>query len=266
MIIQWPDKFWHTSEDTLDKVDPHMLAVLGGLATTYAYFVANAGQREVTWLGREMLARFRARLAHSVQGALTDVLATKEGEDLAQEGALLERMVEFAADRQREATRSLLRLAPQEEGLIANLSREVDQAAHTELGRAREVLLWHAEYLGLDEIPPLPAREPDEWERQGQAMVPSRVFRGPASPHLHRHKLTVQEKEELHAWQKEHHRLYRVLGVVANYWVDGKRTVADIADLVELETGQRNVELLVKHFNLMGRVGLVNLQTNHSPD
>jgi aminopeptidase YwaD len=264
MLIQWPDKFWHTSEDTLDKVDPHMLAVLGGLATTYTYFVANAGQREVTWLGQEMLARFRARLAHAVQGALTDVLATKDGKDLAQGAAHLERKVEFAADRQREANRSLLRLAPQEEGLVANLSREVDHAARMEVERAREVLLWHAQHLGLDGIPPLPAREPDEWERQGQAMLPSQVFRGPASPHLHAHRLTVQEKEKVHAWQKEHHRLYRALGVVANYWVDGKRTVADIADLVELETGQRNVELLVKHFNLMGRLGLVTLQTNHS--
>jgi hypothetical protein len=91
-------------------------------------------------------------------------------------------------------------------------------------------------------------------------MIPSRVFRGPVSPHFHLHKLTVQAREEARAWQKEHARLYRALGVVANYWVDGKRTVADIADLVELETGKRNVELLVKHFNLLDRLGLMALE------
>lgn len=260
MLIQWPDKFWHTSGDTLDKVDPNMLAVLGGLATTYTYFVANAGQREATWLGQEMLARFRARLVRSVQDALTDALTTKDGEELAQAAVRIERKVQFAADRRREAIYSLLRLAPQEEGLVTKLNHEVDHAVRQEMERAKEILLWQARHLGLEGIPPLPAKEPDEWEQKAQAMIPSRVFRGPVSPHFHLHKLTVQEREGARSWQKEHARLYRALGVVANYWVDGKRTVADIADLVELETGKRNVELLVKHFNLLDRLGLMALQ------
>ena len=32
MLIQWPDRYYHTSEDTLDKVDPAMLARIGSLA------------------------------------------------------------------------------------------------------------------------------------------------------------------------------------------------------------------------------------------
>jgi len=264
MLIQWPDKFWHTSADTLDKVDARMLAVLGGLATAYTYFVANAGPREAAWLGQEMLARFRARLVRSVQDALTDALATENGEELAQAAARIERQVRFAADRQREAIGSLLRLAPQEGGLVASLSQEVDRAVGQETERAREVLLWQAQHLGLEGIPPLPPKKLDEWEQQAQTMVPSRVVPGPVPVGPHMHKLTVQEREEAHAWQKEHRHLYRSLGVVANYWVDGKRTIAEIADLVELETGQRNVKLLVKHFNLLNRLGLMGLQANRS--
>ena len=44
MIIQWPDKFYHTSADTLEKVDPVSLARSGSLAAAYAYFVAQAGE------------------------------------------------------------------------------------------------------------------------------------------------------------------------------------------------------------------------------
>jgi len=257
MLIQWPDKFYHTSEDTLDKVDARMLAVLGGLATTYAYFVANAGRREAIWLGQEMVARFRARLARSVQGILTDAFAAQDGEGLAQAAARIEKRAQFAAERQREAIRSLLRLAPKEEWLVTDLSHEVDCAVRRETERAREVLLRQARELGLDEMPsPLP-KEPDEWEQQAVAMVPSRVFRGPVSPRAYMHKFTPQEKDQVRAWQKEHRRLYYGLSTVANYWVDGKRTVVDIADLVELETGQRNVQLLVKHFNLLVRLGLM---------
>jgi hypothetical protein len=237
-----------------------MLALLGGLATTYTYFVANAGQREATWLGQEMLARFRARLVCRVQDAVTDALATKDCEELARVAAGIERKVQFAADRQREAIHSLLRLAPQEESLVTRLNDEVDHGVRQELERAKEILLWQARHLGLEGIPPSPAKEPDEWGQKAQAMIPSRLFRGPVSHHFHLHRLTVQEREEARSWQKEHARLYRALGVVANYWVDGKRTVADIADLVELETGKRNVELLVKHFNLLDRLGLMALQ------
>jgi len=262
MLIQWPDKFYHTSEDTLDKVDPRMLAVLGGLAATYAYFVANAGRREAIWLGQEMVTRFRVQLACSVQDALTDAFAVKTGEELAQALARIEKKAQFAADRQREAIRLLLRLAPQEEWLVADLIHEVDRTMHEELERARKMLMQQAQEVGLEEIPPLSPKEPDEWEQQAAAMVPSRLFRGPVSPGPYMHKLTPQEKEEVHAWQKEHRRAYYGLSTVANYWVDGKRTVADIANLVELETGQRNVQLLVKHFNLLARLGLMSWQAN----
>jgi hypothetical protein len=74
------------------------------------------------------------------------------------------------------------------------------------------------------------------------------------------YKLPAKEREKARTWQREHGRLYRSLSVVANYWVDGKRTVLDIADLVELETGQRNVSLLVRHFQLLDRLGLMALQ------
>jgi aminopeptidase YwaD len=259
MLIQWPDRFWHTTDDTLDKVDPDMLAVLGGLAATYAYFVANAGSREAIWLGYEMLSRFRARLAHSVQNELTEAL-TKNGEGLAQAAVRLQQKVQFSRDRQQEAVQSLLRLAPQEESLVTNLSGEVVQTAREEMDRAKKVLMWQAQQLGLDGIPPAPAKEADGWEQQAAQMLPSRLFAGPVSPAAHMYRLAPQERDELHALFKKHRRLYHGLSTIANYWVDGKRTVAEIADLVELETGQRNVELLVRHFKLLDKLGLMEVQ------
>jgi hypothetical protein len=265
MLIQWPDKFWHTSGDTLDKVDPRMLGVLGALATTYAYFVANAGRREVDWLGSEMLARFRGRSARSVQGALTDALATKNGEELVQATARLVKRGEFTAERQREAFRSLLRLAPKERGLVTDLRSEVDRIMNHDVERARAALLRHAKELGLSEVPPPAHKEPDEWDRQAATLVPGRLFPGPVSPGAHMHKLNAAEKEEVRGWQKEHRAIYYGIATVANYWVDGKCTVAEIADLVELETGKRNMPVLVRHYNLLARLGLISLRTVAAP-
>jgi aminopeptidase YwaD len=261
MLIQWPDKFWHTSGDTLDKVDPHMLGVLGGLATTYAYFLANAGRHEVDWLGNEMLARFRARLAHTVQGALTDAVAAKDGEELSEARARLIKRVEFTRHREHEALRSLLRLAAGENALVADLQAEADSAVDQELQRARVVLKRQAQELGLADVPPAHEREPDPSAEEAAALVPGRLFPGPVSPGAYLHRLSAVEREEVHAWQKEQRKVYGAMATVANYWADGKRTVAEIADLVELETGKRDLGLLVRHYKLLARLELMSLRT-----
>lgn len=260
MLIQWPDRYWHTSEDTLDKVDPRMLAVLGGLATTYAYFVANAGEREAAWLGHEMAARFQTRLAHTVQNALTDASEAENAHNLAQAAENLEKKARFVTDRYQEATQSLLRLAPHNT-LAARLKSEADSSLRRETERAKKVLFSYAQDLGLEDMPSLPPKELDEWEQQALGIVPSRKFRGPVPSGFHLHKLAPEERETVYAWFKEYGRLYHRLGTVANYWVDGERTVAEIADLVELETEQRNVQLLVRHYSLLAKLGLMALRT-----
>jgi aminopeptidase YwaD len=261
MLIQWPDKFYHTSEDTLDKVSSHMLAVVGGLAATYAYFVADARDRQVRWLGREMNARFRARLARSVQNSTTEGLAADRAEGLALIAARGERIARFSADRQREALRSLLRLAPGEGPLVETLCTEADEAARIEIERYRAALAQHARSLGLDVAQPPAQQAADEWDVQAAMLVPVRRFRGPVSTDSYSHMLTVQEKQEAWSWSKglrEHH---EALGTLADYWADGRRTVAEIVDLVELETGQRNAELLIRHFRLLDRLGLMALES-----
>jgi aminopeptidase YwaD len=261
MLIQWPDKFWHTSSDTLDKVDPQMLGVLGGLATTYAYFLANAGRREAGWLGNEMLARFRARLAHVVQDALTDAVAAQDGEELSKARTRLIKQAEFARDREHEALRSLLRLAAAENALVTDLQDEADRVVDHELERAKAVLKWHVQELGLADVPLSHGKEPDSSADEAATLVPGRLFPGPVSPGAYLHRLSAVEREEVHAWQKEHGTAYRGMATVANYWVDGKRTVAEIADLVELETGKRDVELLVRHYKLLAQLELMSLRT-----
>jgi hypothetical protein len=41
------------------------------------------------------------------------------------------------------------------------------------------------------------------------------------------------------------------------YWADGQRTIAEIADLVELELGQPIGEVALRYFKLLAAAGLV---------
>jgi hypothetical protein len=47
------------------------------------------------------------------------------------------------------------------------------------------------------------------------------------------------------------------LTALALYWADGQRSVLDIAGLVELEAGVRNVEFSLFYFRLLEKLGYV---------
>ena len=259
MLIQWPDKFYHTSEDTLDKVDPAMLAHVGSLAATYAYFLAVAGPQETTWLGHEMVTRHKARLGRVLQQAMTEMLTLEDGEKLARLAADLERRVAYLVGRECEALDTLRRLWPEGDALIADLQHEVTIAAEHELDRVRAALVQRVSALGLDALPPVARPEPDEWTTRAGAMIPRRRYPGPASWRDHQHLLSPEERERWRKLVKAREKGGRTLPILAQYWADGERTVLEIADLVEMETGQRDVELLVEHFRLLAKMGLVEL-------
>ena len=58
MLIQWPDRYYHTSEDTIDKVDPEMLAVAGILTATYLYTAATATAADAAYVAGQAAAGF----------------------------------------------------------------------------------------------------------------------------------------------------------------------------------------------------------------
>jgi aminopeptidase YwaD len=252
MLIQWPDKFYHTSADTLEKVDPQSLARSGAMAAAYAYFIASAGQPEVAWLAHEMHTRFQARLGRLVQDRLAQWLSESDLDPagLSNEPAL-ERRVAYALARHHQAMLTLNRLWDGADSLVEELTADASETADREVARA---------YKAVNMVPP--ANEGglvagDEWEQKAAQMIPRRLYRGPAMP---LNATTGLPPAERAAWQQlledRSESAYTVY-VLAEYWVDGQRTALDIVDLVEMETGVRDAELIVRRLELLERQGLV---------
>jgi hypothetical protein len=67
------------------------------------------------------------------------------------------------------------------------------------------------------------------------------------------------DEAEREAWQtfSSQRPAARTLPSLAEYWADGQRTALEIADLIEMETGIRDVALVVRYFELLGKLGLV---------
>lgn len=258
MLIQWPDKFYHTSADTLDKVDPAMLARAGTLAAAYAFFVAHADQAEATWLAHEMQARFQARLARLAQAQITamwDSAAPAASNDALES---LERQAAYAVERHKEALETLIRLWVGIGPLVEILGSEAARMVRVALEGARRAAGDRIRFLGADGLSE-PPEEPDEWEQKAAAMRPGRLYCGPASLRSALHKLPPEMRD---AWRKsvETRRAGgHTLPTLAEYWADGRRTALEIVDRVEMESGIRDAELIVRYFEILYQLGWVDV-------
>jgi len=261
MLIQWPDKFYHTSEDTLDKVDPAMLAVVGDLAATYLYFLANAGTDEATWLGYEIAARYRRQLTETMQAIITEAMATGTGPKLSDLDKHTHARASFMRHHAQQAVASLTRLSQDMGNFVAGLQQQIEDFTAQEARLTTEAIRRRGEALGITTLVEPLDREEDAWETRARHLIPCRVFRGPVNPGRLINRLSQEEQDAWHRLLKEHHKSPRVLPVVALFWADGQRTLSQIAELVELETGHRDTELLVRYFEFLAQVDLIELKS-----
>lgn len=276
MLIQWPDLFYHTNEDTIDKVDPEMLRRVGLATAVYAYFLAAAGYPEALWLASEMAAAFPADLHGAISGPLSQLIGElrehqgdgKDGrsapEALAAGLAKLDRKLTFLLDRKLADVASLKRLIdPKAEaafdGILAELQEEMVSAVTQEQCRLRWVLRGLSSALRECATLPPPARERTAADRRAATITPRRVHPGPISLRGHLEKLPAKRQADWWAYERAHQRAAQVLPVQALYWVDGRRNLLDVADLAEQETGLRDTELLVRYFELLAELKLIRL-------
>jgi aminopeptidase YwaD len=255
MLIQWPDRFYHTSLDTVDKVSPKMLALAANLAACSAYFVANAGEREALWLAQEVVVQAKAALLKLIQERLGAALTADDEREVRRLALRLAREGEYLADREAKALDSILRLAPLD---LSDERGELSEFAGHELARARELIARETRVKltkGAKREP-----EPEPWAERAGRLVPMRRYRGPLAqiqPYLR--KLPWEDREAWHRLRKDFKDKPGILPILALYWADGKRTLAEIIELVELESGEQAGEWLVRHFELLEKMGLIVL-------
>ncbi len=237
MVIQWPDKFWHTSYDTLDKVDPNMLRRVALMTATYAYFIVSAGQAEAVWLASETASRERSRITAQIQKLVTETLADaekneKSSETLEKALEKLKKHATYRLDRAVGAVKSVQRLAlvtstysSMEKKLLTSLEimtkyeKESAENAFVEYAKAKKIGIMDPGEKNLGTL-----------EEEAQCIVPKRVYPGPVSIRPWLRCLSPAERNEWYAFSKKYEKVGRVQGTLALYWTDGKRNLLEISE------------------------------------
>ena len=236
MLIQWPDRFYHSSHDTPDRSDPGSLALAVRCAATYAGFLASAAEREIEWLAGAVERGARRRLLSAVDAERPAAAAARE------------------RVRSERAMRSLALLGIPAERLAPALAawrREADSLAGS---------------VGREEF-----ERATSGDSNAAARTPRRRLQAPLDFQAHLwpgySRLDPEEREELRAL------MAGIPGGTPSLelaWsaCDGARSLETIALLVRLDSGAEVEALgsevgsrsLERFFRLTGKLGLSELE------
>jgi hypothetical protein len=221
MLIQWPDRFYHSSHDTPDKCDPRSLVLAVRCAATYAGFLAGAGRAERRWLLQAVERGARVRFLRAADAA-------EPGRELKRE--------------ERRATAALASLER------LGVERPVVERALEEHAR------FVARELTLPRLGPPAGRRIEDLERR-----PRRRQMAPLD--AQRHLLSGFEAlgpGERAAWRGFEAEVPDATLVFELAWFacDGRRTLAEIAEVVWIETGRSEPDAIGEFFNWTARLGL----------
>jgi aminopeptidase YwaD len=243
MMITWPDKYYHTSMDTADHIDPKLMEKVATTAATYLYWIANAGLEELLALAGKM-ARSTSQEMELVLRAFLDGHVPF---------ALAQEKLHFLNDRKQSDLHSLRPLVPQgmEDVWSTQLERHLQ---HVEQVCAYNVAELHA----LKDSAPVANAEPAVVEETDPLLqkVLVRKLAGPIDLRSFLHLLTP---EELAQWERDVAACqeFKTLPVMIQYWLDGKRTLSEAIHLIELETGIRDMPGSLAYVKLLNRLDLL---------
>jgi hypothetical protein len=166
-------------------------------------------------------------------------------------------------DRQKVALATLDRIAPVD-CLVTDLQVDAEKAKNRALSWATGAVDLQIAALSLESLPVPQSHELTEEEQVAAKLIPLRTVPGPVSVGQHLHRLDAEMREEWRQLLKTrkgyaHH----TMNVLALYWADGERSLLEIADLVEMECGLRDPELLLASFRLLADLDFVRMQAQH---
>ena len=221
----------HNSEDKPATVDQRSLRDLISIISTYLYFDADAGEEQIRWLGEIALDHSSEQMSDAASTAVDGQLS---GNSAAGNYGLAK--IAYLCDRGEESVLSTLRLIPKEGRTTARLSLE---PTLSQLRALRDVQLSRLRLAGArptKSVTPLGA----------ETMIVRR--KRPGTLPLDDLPRDQWEGYPSGAWDT------RV--TIALYWCDGKRNLADVIHLTEMELGPSKFDF-VGYFRFLQKHGYV---------
>lgn len=238
------DLYWHTTGDTLDKVDVGALGRIAHFAASYLYTIANAGAIHALYFAALATARAKSRLSEITARVLEQCMCARPDFPSAR------RRILHRADvgaYEVHSVRSILSLreAKSIAAELSSMSGEILSAGERNIVQLERALPG----CGISLAGPPVSRRDKALLSRAARLIPKRKYIGTmAYDSVDSKKL---EKHPDPRWDP---------GVTAAlFWCDGKRTLAEVLRLAASELG-RDMTGLVPEFEFMAEEGLIEMK------
>ena len=226
MLGQWPDKYYHTSSDTLECVDPHVLAFSTTFAASFVYALSNFDE-----------AMHKETVLHHARLLVKDL----EKINASQNDKIKARRAKHFCDYYVASLENMKK--------YADVNVDADQAYIGDVARTT------FQYLDF---------EPSEtvvYDHQYD-YVPKRAVIGPINDIVDYQVINPDYKEAIEKYQN-FARQFGFAGMmsaanVLNY-INGQRTLNEIWTEIVNETGSGNIELMDHYCRLLAKLDLITI-------
>ena len=239
----------HNSADRPETVDPRSLRDLTILSGAYLYYLAAAGNSEAGWLAELAVTHGQEQIVASI-GSVLDSVPSADAQKLARAMREGRDRIEYARGRAWQAVRSVSRLLSVSEAKwIDRLEETLSQSARLQMQRLESAVQRRAVELGVAPVQPAPEPSDPQLE-EARTLIVKRKRLGT----LPLDDLAVDQREgqPSGAWADA--------PVKALYWCDGRRTLAEVIKLTQLEVGSTDFDLL-RYFRFLEKKGYVEFLT-----
>jgi len=226
----------HTSFDTPSQVDPDSLRDLSVMNAAYAYFIASAEPDQMRWMAQLTLSRGYEQIAGAVENSLDQIAIAQNADALSHLLYWETARVDYNLARE---TKAIQQAADLKQGIS-----DLTSFAESQEKRVEAAVQQRAMELHLDKIRPSLPKE--------NAAAARIIVRRKRMGTITMDDIPLDEREGYPAspfWGPT---------TAALYWCDGKRSLAEVIKLTELEMGVSNFDWL-GYFNFLERHGYVDL-------
>lgn len=226
MLIHWPDLYYHTTEDTPDKVDPEELRRVGALAGVFTLFVANIEPQQMPWLSNLLINALESELNKLIDALLAKSLFPKESKAFQGDLKILENHITKLVEYYSAAVHKLYQtFTIPFDGAQCNAVKQVI----AQIGQERKDRLIRLSKIA--KIPSIESNEaiPNSIDNSNAFLdtIFQRKYPVPVSLRPHIARLDFNERIELRKKFDSYSHLTTGL-VVAQYWINGERSLSEV--------------------------------------
>ena len=266
MLLQWPDLYYHTSMDTIDKVSEDMLKRVGWITTVAALTLANADAETAFRLATQSVTRGAARIEETSREAVEELFEKKEDPKLkdkpdelakamAKTANYYKNKLEHAVWREQEATKSVKKLAenPQLNTILDRHCADMADLGRRETAKLEETLDFIAKTSSITLTAQL---EETQADKELKKLVPKRLFKGSLDSGLFQKELGEKEYEWYVEIGDKDADFEKKSAEILNF-MDGKRDAYEILQAVSAEYTETDPEHVLKFLKDLEKTKLI---------